>query len=290
MNKSQLNPQLAIIIVALLWSITLPLSKKALFNVSPNIFVFTRFALSSVIIFPLLWFNKGRLDKKILLAGLFLGLLNSGMYLFQLCGLKTIDAPRAAFLSNSYVFLVPFIMQLFKLGSPSIWDYTASAITLLGSLILTGTNISYISSGDLYIIASAALYAVYIVFIHWIIPKIGNRNNLLSFISIPCTLFMLMPLCTDIVFIQFDQFCNANTMIALLFCSIGATIIGLYLQMNYQYRIKVYQASLIYSLIPVFTCIFSYFINHEVITMNTIMGGSIILLSLVVSSISSRSL
>jgi len=289
MNNIRLNPQFAIIVVALLWGITLPLCKKALSNISPDIFVFVRFTLSSIIILPLLWFNKRNLDKKILMAGLFLGLLNSGMYLLQLYGLKTIDAPRAAFLSNSYVCFVPFIMQLFKLGNPRVWDYIASTITLLGTFILTGTNISYIKSGDLYIIASAVLYAIYIVFIHWIIPKIENRNNLLSFISIPCTLFMLIPYCTDIIFIQFDQFYNINIIIALLFCSIGATIISLYLQMNYQYRIKVYQASLIYSLIPLFTCIFSYFINYEVITMSTILGGSIIIFSLIISSMSSRS-
>ena len=81
---------------------------------------------------------------------------------------------------------------------------------------------------------------------------------------------------------------DLKQLFAAIFYNYFATILTLHLQIRYQHLIEVNEAASIYSLIPVFACVFSYLINKEEITINTILGGSIITLTVVISNRNKR--
>ena len=257
---------------------TFPLIRDALPFVNASAFVFVRFVLASVLFLPIVLVNFRRPSKALLAASLVLALLNSGVFLFQTIGLETISAPRSAFITGTNVLIVPFLLPLLKLDRPHLLDVVSALICLWGLYILTGANIDGFSQGDFWTLGCAVSYAFVIVFVQWVTPKIKGYSALAFYqilLGVP-----IMGLAASGA--SFKGLFTPQVLVALVFCSLFATVVAFYLQMKYQQQVSAPKAALIYMLEPVFASLFAYFINKDQITKETLIGGAIILASLLI--------
>lgn len=264
-----------LILATAFWGLTFPLIHSAVRFVNPNVFVFVRFAIAAIVLLPFV--NLGKTTKPLLWAGLVLGLLNAGTYMFQTIGLETIDPARSAFITGMGVVIVPFLLPFFRLGWPQAIDFTCGFICLLGLYILTGANLHGISIGDFWTLACAVCFALSVVFVQWVTIHVKNYS-LLNFYQIAFTIPVAG---LSSVSGNFKGLFHLQVIVALLFCAIFGNAIALFLQLKYQQYSTATKTALIFTLEPVFASIFTFLLGLGIIHFSTIVGGAIILLSLV---------
>lgn len=276
-----LTANLYLIFITLIWGLTFPLIRVALVHVDPYLFVSTRFFLAALLLLPFIFRKLTNTNYRILGSSLLIGALNGITYISQTVGLQTIPASRSAFITGVSVILVPLFSPFFKLGALKIMDLFSSAICLAGLYILTGANLEKITTGDLWTLLCALSCALQIVYIQYVIPRV-NQYQILTFYQ----LLFTIPLA--LIFTPFHTYPTLfypNVLIALIFCSVFATTVAYFVQAKYQPQTTAAKAALIFSLEPVFATIFGYFLNEEIITFHTMVGGVLILFSLIAPSL-----
>lgn len=274
--KLSSKANLYLILATLMWGITFPLTRNALTEVDPFVFVSLRFALAALVLLPSVWILFRNTTQAILRGSLIIGGLNAGAYLSQTIGLETVHSARAAFITGVSVILVPFLAPLFKLEKPSRLDLLCASIGLIGLYILMDIRHLYIGHGDLWVFLGAIFFSLQIIYLQRI-NQLINDYQLLAFYQ----LFFTIPF----VFLftkghSFGAALQPHALIGILFCAVFATSLAYYLQNKYQKFTSAPKAALIFALEPVFASLFGVLINHEVLTKTTIVGGSLLLLSL----------
>lgn len=273
---SSTKANLYLLLVTAIWGLTFPLIRNAIMQISPFEFVCVRFGVSAVLLLPLVWRSLRQTDLKLLLACLVLGLLYGGSYITQTIGLETTSSARAAFIMGFSVILVPLLLPFYRLANPTPIELLSSGICLLGLYILTGADLTQVTSGDMWVGLSALCFALAIPFLQWITLRYKDYKLL--------TFYPIVFICPFAYLfagkLHMQGLLNPQVVVGVLFCAIGATCVALVLQTKYQKFTSASKATLIYAFEPLFASIFGYLINGEAITHKTVIGGLLILFSL----------
>jgi drug/metabolite transporter (DMT)-like permease len=275
--KRSLQADFFLLVVTLIWGATFPLISEALKFMSPFLFVTLRFSCAAM--FLLFWVYKrlGKTSAPLLMAGIILGLLNAAVYLFQTFGMQMVDPDTSAFVAAAGVVFVPFIAHFMKLAKVKAIEYVGVFICLLGLYILTGADLRHLHTGEFWILLAALFWAIGVCYLQKVSPKI-KELNLLAFYQIVFTI----PL--SVVMTASDSHVIAwapIVWIAIIYSGVLATAVVFLLQVRYQQQTTASHAAIIYSLEPVFASIFAIYINHQALTIRIILGGAIILASIV---------
>jgi drug/metabolite transporter (DMT)-like permease len=275
MNDSKIAG-FCLLIVAALWGLTFPLIGDSMATQDPFLFVSLRFSLAAIFVIP--YFLR-YLTRQTLIVGSILGVIQSAVFISQTVGLETTDPSRAAFLTGINILLVPFLSPLLKMGYPTKHDVVSGLICCIGIFILTECDIGQICKGDIWILSSAVLIGLSIVYIGQ-----QSKNDMdpfmLSYAQIVMTaLFSWVPtlLFSDMDFIPFQ---TSQALVSLFICSIFATIVAITLQAKYQKYVSLQSAALIFSLEPVFAAVFDIVLRGATPKIYTLIGGVVILFSM----------
>lgn len=279
--SSKANLYLAL--ATLMWGITFPVTRNALTEVDPFVFVSLRFTVATLVLLPMVYSLFYKTTKPILLGSFIIGMLNAVAYLCQTIGLETVSSARAAFITGSSVIFVPFLAPLFKLDKPGILDFVCALLGFTGLYVLTDIRHFHLSSGDLWIFLGAISFSFQITYLQRLTQAIQDYK-LLAFYQLFFTVPFVLVLTKGH---DFSTIFQAKAMIGILFCAIFATSLAYYLQNKYQKFTSAPKAALIFALEPVFASLFGFFINHELLPRATIYGGLLLLLSLVLPSLAS---
>ncbi|MES2998160.1 MAG: DMT family transporter [Pseudomonadota bacterium] len=276
-NKATLYLTLA----TLMWGITFPVTRNALTEVDPFVFVSLRFIIASLVLLPMVWCLFYKTTKPMLLGGLIIGFLNAAAYLSQTIGLETVSSARAAFITGSSVIFVPFVAPLFKLDKPTGLDFVCALIGFSGLYVLMGLSHFHLSTGDLWVFLGAISFSFQITYLQRLTQAIQDYK-LLAFFQ----LFFTIPFVSLLTKgHDFSLVFQPKALIGILFCAVFATSLAYYLQNKYQKFTSAPKAALIFALEPVFASLFGFLINHELLPKATIYGGLLLLFSLLLPSI-----
>lgn len=272
---------LILVVVTAMWGLTFPLIENAVSLVSPGFFVAIRMLIALLSVLPLLFFYWRETTKFLLWGSLALGLLNTATYIFQSEGLLTIPSSRSAFITGINVVLVPILMPLFGLGRPDRIAMVSVLICLAGLYILTGHNLQGLSIGDLWTFGCAVTYALFVIIMQIMSARVKN-HSLLCFYQILFSIPLALPFVGPM---NFSAIMQGPVVMALIFCSLFATSLAIYLQARVQQYTTATNTALIFTLEPVFATIFAYYINGAAITLDTIIGGILIIFSILLREI-----
>ena len=273
----------ALIFVAALWGLTFPLIHAAVQQVSPAEFVALRFILSILIFTPVLISKRQAIDRHLLWGAFIFGSLEAGCYYTQSMGVQTISAAQSAFITSLSVVIAPILAPLFGLESPRVRQLMASLLCVLGVFVLTGSGVVHMQAGVLWTLLCALLYALSVNYLSYITHSIKQA---LLFVGLQVLFGLPIPLGIWLTHLRQAVVISSwyfITYIALLFCA-ATTIVTYYLQTRYQKYLPVAQFMLIYALEPVFAVLFAALLNNYMPALRTLLGGGIIILSLVLSA------
>jgi len=289
-----LKKQTAIIlmlIVTIIWGGGFPATKMSLdFGVTVGITNMTRGAIFTLLV--LMFFHKHifSMKKDDFKIGLLAGLANVAGFLLQTIGTQYTNLSNSAFLTTTNVVMIPFMAWILMKKKPQAKNYVAAAICLVGTAVLAGVfqNGLSFNVGDLYTLGCAVAFGLSIVFVAM---QKSETHFAVGAFMIGLTHFLGGA--AYFIFAEGAQIPSLNWKIAILpvlYLGILSSFVAQSLQIVAQRYVSPSTASLVFMFESVFGSIFSIMFGFESFTFNLLIGGSLIVVSLVVSEVDFKSL
>jgi len=265
---------------AAIWGSTFFMVKEALAGIDPVILVAYRFLLAGGVMLVFLLIT-GRPVLQGLRRGAVLAVLLWLLYIPQTIGLGYTTASNSGFITGLFVIFVPIFMRSVFRRKPSMTEWIASGVALIGLWVLTGGMTDF-NLGDGLTLLAAVTYALHVLY-----SDKYMKAGLDPFI-ISCQQFLIigvLSLITGIVF-RLDFGIHTPTAIwTTLFLALFPTLSAFVIQMWAQKITTPMKVSLIFALEPVFAALFAWTLGGETPVLHRALGGLFIFTALVISGL-----
>ncbi|WHY69572.1 DMT family transporter [Neobacillus sp. SuZ13] len=282
MKMSKLMANILLLITSVFWGSGFVVTKIALdVNVSAGFINFVRgflFVVCVLLVFHKKIFKMTFRDFKV---GVIAGLLNFGGFITQTIGVMYTTPSNNAFISASYVVIIPFIAWIFYGKKFQGKSLIAISACILGMAIISGITNEEINMniGDVYTLFCAFFYAGSIVYLGY-----STRTTDFSIVAFLLAAVQAIGGLLFFLLVEKGQLSNINWSVAivpLLYMGVVCSFVGQTVQVLAQKHTSATSAGLIMMLESVFGSIFSITFGFEPFTMKLVLGGTIILLSII---------
>lgn len=245
----------------------------------------TRGFIFSTVVFVAFPKNVLSMSKAEFTNGMLVGTFNALGFITQAIGALYTTPSNSSFLTTTNVVMVPFMAwAIFKIR-PKLRNLLAVVVCMAGMGVLTGAFETefVLNIGDLYTVIGALFFGLSIVFLAKQ-PEGGHFSTGAFMMGI--TLFAA-GLVYMLVFeeISFAAVAWTKVILPVLYLAICSNFIAQSLQIVAQRHLSASTACLILMLEGVFGSVFSVLFGYEPFTMNLLLGGGLIVCSLVLSEI-----
>lgn len=265
---SRRQAELALFAIAAVWGAAFVAIKLALQEISPLVFLGSRFLLAALL---LAWAWRG-LTRAELRAGALLGLFFWLGFVFQTVGLTRTTPSRAAFITAMSALLVPFIGWALDGTRPPRPVVVALLLAGAGSWLLTDPQGGGVNLGDVLVGGCAVVFAAQI----YAATRLGAQHRPWSLAAVELGVTGLgSALVAPLVEVpRFVPTTTALIAFGLLVVIAPITFGG---QLVAQARVPASRAALIFTVEPVVTAIASRLAFDERLTGLQMLGGALIL-------------
>lgn len=271
-----------LIIITLIWGGTFVVIKGALEDASPLFFVGIRFLIAAILLTPFMLKRLREFTKPVLRAGIILGTILFFGFSSQTLGLQFTTASKSGFITGLAVVFTPLLQMVIEHRMPRPGNLIGVVLVVIGLYLLTSPSGATFNVGDALTLACAFFFALYIVYIDVFSKKFSIMH--LVYLQI-CTVAALSFVFTAAFeSVRFDP--SGNLLFALAYTAILATVVNTYLQTKYQQFTTPTRAAIIFTLEPVFAALLAFLILHEILGLQGVIGGAVILGGLIISELS----
>jgi drug/metabolite transporter (DMT)-like permease len=163
-------PLLALVLVTAVWGVTFVQVKDAVAVYPLFAFLALRFAIATATL-ALPGARRVRtLGPEGVRAGAFLGLLLAAGYALQTAGLERTTVSSTGFITGMYVVLTPLIALFVLRSTAGSGAWAGVALSVAGLAMLSGIQAGSVT-GDLLVLAGAAVYSLQIVLLERFAPR-----------------------------------------------------------------------------------------------------------------------
>lgn len=280
--SSSKAPQLALVLITMIWGGTFLTVQYALNFSSPMFFVGCRFAVAALTLLLISLKSMKGITLKDLGAGIAIGLVIVGGYGTQTVGLQTIPSSESAFLTSLYVPLVPILMWLIFRKVPHIMTWVGATLAFVGLVLLTGNGFEKISLsfGQLVTVLGSLAIALEIIFISYFAGKVNLRRVTVIQLAVASLVsFAIMPVVGEHAIPAFSW------PLALLAVALGLASALIQFVMNWAQRmVDPSRAAIIYAGEPVWAGIIGR-IAGERLPVIALLGGALVVSGVLVSEL-----
>lgn len=285
---AQRRAEALLLAATLIWGSTFVVTKGLLDVVSPLIYTSIRFLLAALLVALLFPARVVNARRTVLLPGIVLGFLLFAGFALQTVGLQTTTASKSAFFTGMLVVFTPIFhaaaQQWLSLPRKTLLAGNLAGVLLsaTGLFLLTSPEGGGFATGDGLTLISAALFAVYIVYLDGL-SKTGDAMAVTFVVFASCGLLAgaAAPGLEDIRIVP-----GASFFLPLAYLVVFATVIALGVQNRYQADTTPTRAAVIFSLEPVIAAVFAWFFRGEVLGPAGVAGGAVIFGGLILSELS----
>ncbi|MGA4852671.1 DMT family transporter [Acinetobacter haemolyticus] len=275
-------PQMALILITVIWGGTFLAVQYALNFSTPMFFVGCRFAVAAFAILLISLKSMTGLTLKETFAGTAIGVMIAIGYGTQTIGLQSILSSESAFLTALYVPLVPILMWIIFQKRPALMTWIGTALAFIGLVLLTGNGFSSItlSYGQVLTLICAFVIALEIILIGFFAGKVNLRRvTVVQLIVASVLSFACMPLVGEHQLPAFSW--------PLVFIAVGLGLASALIQfvMNWaQKMVDPTRAAIIYAGEPVWAGLFGR-IAGERLPLLALFGGLLVVLGVLISEL-----
>jgi drug/metabolite transporter (DMT)-like permease len=274
-------PEILLLAVSLIWGIGFSATNNALsLGAAPSLILTLRMLI------PALFFGLffRRQIKIVSMRAVCFG-IKAGFFLFfgfmmQTIGMKYTTPANSAFITSSNVIMVPFLSWLIIKRRPKIRELLLSAVCFLGISILSSKDSALFGLGDTLTLFCALGFAAHIAFL-------GTAQNYeLGAGALVFFQLLTAGVLSFFVFMFFDSQSFSFPLLKsaapdIIFLALLPTGLCFFLQSWAQRRISASKAAVILSCEGLFGCIFSVINGFDHLSVDLLLGGSIILISVI---------
>lgn len=278
----QRKAEIILLSLTVIWGGTFAIVKGSLNEISPLLFIATRFLFAAIVL-TLLFFPRIKtitIDE--IQKASVLGILLFFGFATQTIGLQYTSASKAAFLTGTMVIFTPIFQFIMERRAPKLGNVIGVIIVSGGLYLLTSPKGAEFNFGDGLNLVCAIIFAVYIVYLDMATQE-GDPFNI-TYIQIVTN--AIISISAALIFEDFFFKISTNLIFAFLYLSLLATTFTLYLQTKWQKETTPTKAAVIFTVEPVFAAAIAYYLLHEVIGWIGVIGGGVIIIGLIISEIS----
>lgn len=268
----------ALFLVASAWGTTFTLVKRALSRIAPEPFLFLRFTVAGAVLLVIAFACRA-MPRSAIKPGALLGVLIFIAYWTQTRGLLTITPSRSAFLTGTYVVLVPFADRLLYRTRIPLAAWGGSALALIGTALLIGGFNTRPRIGDALTLICAAASALHVV----LSAKFSAKTSVLGIATIQV---LIVALGSAPMSFGLSRASLTREVVAVIaFTAIVTTALAFVALMWGQARVTATEAAVILAFEPVAASITSVLFDHEPITLPFATGAALILAAIILSQL-----
>ena len=267
----------SLVIVAVVWGATFPIIKLSLTYIDPISFLLFRFAIAAVVLLP---FVIKKMNKRDAIYGTIVGIPLFLGYVTQTVGLQYTSPSMSGLITGIYIVLTP-ILSIFILrnGLDMVKIYLAVA-AFVGMALMTISSTSGEALGNLLTIATAFCYALQLVLTEKYL-KTGNPLVFTFFQLIVVAVLSLLISPGSVL--KAGILTNGYVLFSVLFNAILGSTLAIWLMSVAIRNTNAYISALILVIEPVSAVMVSTIFFHFPVTTLMILGGAIILVSMVLA-------
>ncbi len=264
-----------LILITLIWGSTFVVVKETIAVVPPSLLLALRVSLAALLF---VWVRPSR---AVLVPGLILGVLSFASFATQTIGLLTTTASKGAFITGLSVILTPLLSALWFRHSVPVRAYLAALVALVGLALMSFTGVQGVSAGDLWILATAVFYALYIIYLGEVAAKHGASE--LSAVQFwPMALLSILWALPQLG--QIPRM-SSGSLLAILYLGVVATALVSVLQVRAQRVVSAHVTALVFVLEPVFAALFAYALLGESLGLWGWVGAGLIGVAMLLSEL-----
>ncbi|MBQ7816450.1 MAG: DMT family transporter [Oscillospiraceae bacterium] len=275
---------LVMILVTVIWGGGFVAIKMALdMGVTVGLMNMIRAAMFTVITFVFFHKHIFHMTKDEFKIGFLAGTANMLGFVLQSIGAQYTTLSNSAFLTTTNVVMIPFMAWIIMKRKPQPKNFVAVAICMVGTAVLAGVFQSGLSFnvGDLYSLACAVGFGLSIVFLAM---QKSESHFAVGAFMVALTHF----LGGAFYFVFFEGMAMPPidwkvAILPLIYLGVGSSFLAQSMQVAAQKYVNPSTASLVLMFESVFGSIFSIMFGYEAFTLNLLIGGGLIVASLVVS-------
>ena len=264
------------------WGVSYSVTKMAIGHYSLNVFLFYRFLLAVVVLSIIFWKYVKDINREAIKTGFLLAVpMFLGIQL-QTVGLKYTDASQCSFIAGLTVIIIPLLKLAIYKTNASLKIWIAALTALTGLFIIAIQDKFTINFGDLFTIAGAFAFAVYLIAVE---KHSATKNLLYSIVPMFafCALFTFFIAITDSTSEWLPQ--NNTFWMGVIYCALFSTAF-MYTVSNISQRyLSAERVAVIYLFEPVFGAIGAFFILDENLSWRLLLGGTLIFSATIISEV-----
>lgn len=260
----------ALLWVSAFWGAAFVLMKDALTRQDVTSFLFTRFALATIVLLLLKPRVINYFSKDLVLKGVAAGCFLAAGFLLQTFGLEKTTAAITGFITGLYVVTTPLIAAVFlrQKISGRTWVYVGIATSGLALLSIQGWQIGI---GELLVLASALAYSFHIIALsEW-------SSGLDAYALTVVQLATCAGLC-GIGSLKAGYQAPPDNRVwgVVIFTAIFASAIAFIIQTWSQAHLSATRVAVILTMEMVFAAFFAVIFGGEVLTLQLSIGGALV--------------
>lgn len=281
LSKTQAN--MTLLFVAFLWGTSYTFIKQAIAAQMPPGFINTfRGLIFALLIYLFFYKTINSMTRAEFRIGLFAGIINCIVLQLQTVGLQYTTPSNSSFLTSTYVVILPFVTWLVYRKQPPKKSYLSIALCLVGMIYLTGVveNGFHIQLGDLLSVLAAVALSFQIVYYGNVAT--GARPQIVAFM-LGITQAVISS--TYSLVFERDVFRLINwsqAILPVIILGVTASFAAQTLQITCQKYTDTVTTGLILVTESLFASLVSVLFGIEQLTKRLTIGGTLIILALVV--------
>lgn len=251
-----------------------------------SLIIAMRFMLSGLVLFIVFYKDVMKIDKKTFKIGVIAGVFLFFGFYCQTFGQSNTTVSNSSFLTATNVIMIPFLVWIITKKPPKPKFFFLALLSVIGITILTvdfsNTEITF-NYGDIFVFIGAIMFAGHIVYLG--IKAKGLNTKQMTFLQM-----ISAGVCGTIYMLIFDfQAIETQSIIdvflPVLYLSIFSGCICYYLQTTAQQFTTPSKAGIFLSMEGLFGSVFSVMLGIDVLKINLVIGGSLILASVILSEV-----
>jgi len=265
-----------VLAVAAIWGSSFVVMKDTLHRINVSSFLGWRFLIATVLMAAMRPQALKVIRGKFLLKGVVVGLLLGGGYIFQTFGLTQTTVAKTGFITGLYAVFTPLLAAgLFKKHVSKI-QWAATALALAGLAMLSFKGLS-IGVGESLVLVSAILFAGHIIALSEWSHGMDTYALTLIQMAVVSALSFLGGIRQGI-----DAPHDSGVWRAILYTAIFASAFAFFIQTWTQSFMAATSIGILLTMEYIFAAIFGVIFGHETLALRTLLGGSLVIVAMVV--------
>lgn len=279
--SSKFKGSLLLVLAAMIWGSSFIVMKSAVDFLTPNVLLFIRFSLATIIMVIMFYKYVKDTSFKDLKGGMITGACLFLAYLVQTLGLTMTTPGKNAFLTAVYCAIVPFLVWIFYHKRPDNYNFIAALLCIFGVGLVSLDGDLSINMGDLLTLVGGLFYAFHIL----AIKKYSKEMHPIKLTTLQFAMTAVLAFFGSIFFedISLIKQIDSSIILQIGYLAFFATAATLLCQNVGQQLVSECNAAILLSLESVFGVAFSVLLYGEILTFKVFLGFVLIFTAIIIS-------